>query len=101
MLSPFYCDVVTCAVSSVTNVHVSSNQSLTHGQSLSCFCEIEHFVDELTSFTVTCQRDGVADMFRVDRQTCESAVHFSCWPSNVHSKRNESQCLEMCICNRP
>ena len=60
--------VTWCAVSSMTHVHVSSNQSLTHGQSFSCFCEKDYYVDELTSFTVTCQADGVAEMFRVGRR---------------------------------
>ena len=67
----------------MTNVHVSSTQFLTHGQSLSCFCENDYYVDELTSFTVTCQADVsqtcfvlaikraiLQFIFRVDRQPC-------------------------------
>ena len=53
MCSSSSCDVVTCAVSSMTNVHVSSHQSLTHGQSPTCFRENDHHYDELTSFTVS------------------------------------------------
>ena len=64
----------------MTHVHVSSNQSLTHGQSLSCFCENDYYVDELTSVTVTCQADGDAEMFRVGRQTCTvSAMRMNAW----------------------
>ena len=64
----------------MTHVHVSSNQSLTHGQSLSCFCENDYYVDELTSVTVTCQADVVAEMFRFGRQTCTvSAMRVNAW----------------------
>ena len=78
-------------------------QSVSHArpESLMFLRKNDYYVDELTSCTVTCQADGAADKFRVGRQTCDSAVHFSCRPSNVHSKRNESECLDMCTCNRP
>merc|ERR1719322_774122 len=42
----------------MTNAHVSSNQSLTYGQSLTVHCENDYYVDKLTSFTITCQADG-------------------------------------------
>ena len=34
----------------MTNVHVSTNLSLTHGQSLTCLCEDDCNVDEMTQF---------------------------------------------------
>eukprot|EP00450_Noctiluca_scintillans_P001620 CAMPEP_0194485878 /NCGR_PEP_ID=MMETSP0253-20130528/6727_1 /TAXON_ID=2966 /ORGANISM="Noctiluca scintillans" /LENGTH=1972 /DNA_ID=CAMNT_0039325899 /DNA_START=10 /DNA_END=5925 /DNA_ORIENTATION=+ len=58
------CDVVTCAVPSMTNVHVSSNQSLTYGRSLTVYCDNDYYVDTLTSFTITCQADGLVSGVR-------------------------------------
>ena len=50
-MSRFYCDLVICAVSSITNVHLSTNQPLTHGQSLTCFCENYCYVDDTHTHT--------------------------------------------------
>jgi len=53
------CHVVTCPVPAMSNVHAPSTQSLTYGESLTVFCEDGYHVDELSSFTITCQADGL------------------------------------------
>ena len=58
------CDLVTCAVPSMANADVSSNQSLTYGQSLTVSGDNDHYVDKLTSFTITCEADGLVSGVR-------------------------------------